>query len=106
MMTRIESSTNQIVASVALGAGNPQEIAYAGGSLWVGLFDTPTVVQVSAHRVPVKQRRASCMGPLPARSNNHNIGGLWNSLFSGPFVRYSFDATLYRGGTPTDRQHV
>jgi YVTN family beta-propeller protein len=46
-VTRIDPATNAVVANVAIGVG-PIAIAYAGGSLWVGLFDTPTVVRVSA----------------------------------------------------------
>jgi YVTN family beta-propeller protein len=46
-VTRIDPATNKVVANAVLGL-HPEEIAYAGGSLWIGLADTPTVVRVSA----------------------------------------------------------
>jgi len=46
-VTRIDPASNHVVASVTVGS-SPVEIAYGGGSVWVGLFDTPTVVQMSA----------------------------------------------------------
>ena len=44
---RIDPATNGVTASVTVGA-LPRRLAYAGGSVWVGLWDAPTVVRVSA----------------------------------------------------------
>jgi YVTN family beta-propeller protein len=45
-VTRIDPATNAVVARVGVGS-LPWAIAYAAGSLWIGLYDTPTVVRVS-----------------------------------------------------------
>jgi YVTN family beta-propeller protein len=45
-VTRVDPATNSVVAKVAVGH-DPWAIASAGGSLWIGLYDTPTVVRVS-----------------------------------------------------------
>jgi len=47
MLTRIDPATNGVTASVTVGSA-PWRLAYAGGSVWVGLYETPTVVRVSA----------------------------------------------------------
>jgi YVTN family beta-propeller protein len=46
-VTCVDPATNAVVARVDVGS-QPWAIAYASGSLWVGLSDTPTVVRVSA----------------------------------------------------------
>ena len=45
-VTRIDPATNAVVANVVVGF-NPQELAYGGGSLWIGMYGEPTVVRVS-----------------------------------------------------------
>ena len=47
MLTRIDPATNGVTASVTISSG-PFRLAHAGGSVWIGLYDTPTVVRASA----------------------------------------------------------
>ncbi len=45
--TRIDPTSNSVVANVTVGS-YPQRIAYAAGSLWIGLYDVASVVRVNA----------------------------------------------------------
>ena len=46
-LTRIDPATNGVTASIVVGAA-PWSVAYAAGSVWVGLGDAEAVVRVSA----------------------------------------------------------
>jgi virginiamycin B lyase len=71
-VTRIDPATNAVVANVVVGS-HPRGIAYAGGSLWIGLFDTPTVVRVSATSNAVLARITVAAPVLAIAADNHAV---------------------------------
>lgn len=72
-VSRIDPATNTVVASVTIGSVGPyaDPIAFAGGSVWVGLTGTPEVVRLSATTNAILNRLTVAHKPYALAASNH-----------------------------------
>jgi hypothetical protein len=76
-VSRIDPATNQVVASVGIGSvgksGTFDTIAVAGGSVWVGMNNAPTIVRVSATTNAILQRVTVAHDVYSITASDHTV---------------------------------
>jgi hypothetical protein len=82
VVVRIDPRRNRVVARIPV-AGRPEEVAAGGGSVYTGLFNTSTVLRISAGSNRVVKSRS--LG-VPVYGVAYGAGAVWAVTSTGPAV--------------------